>query len=287
MTSPIIDAASERPFDTRNGPQDAGPDGESRIQVDAPEPIRRPAEFVDERGHRLSAGRVHRGPGGWESRSRHRDGRTISWQQALAGGALLGTGALLLWRSRQHAASHHYEVGFRESLRSLRHGARESWDGARERASGLARDVRDGAQEASETLSSRVGSLADATRERAHSIGDKAQQRYDESSDYLAQQYGEMQSRVETLLHEQPLVVGAIGVAVGAAIGGLMPSTRREDQLLGGIRDDVVSQASRAAVDKVDTLGGQAADALSSLGERAFGSDETDKDSADRHAQGK
>jgi hypothetical protein len=36
-----------------------------------------------------------------------------------------------------------------------------------------------------------------------------------------------------TLLEEQPITLGALGLAVGAAIGAMLPSTEQEDRLLG------------------------------------------------------
>jgi beta-lactamase regulating signal transducer with metallopeptidase domain len=39
-----------------------------------------------------------------------------------------------------------------------------------------------------------------------------------------------------TLLEEQPLVLGAFGVALGAIIGAALPSTEQEDRLVGDTR---------------------------------------------------
>lgn len=41
----------------------------------------------------------------------------------------------------------------------------------------------------------------------------------------------------------QPLVMGALGLAVGAAIGAGLPATREEDQWMGEARDDLLRQA--------------------------------------------
>lgn len=43
----------------------------------------------------------------------------------------------------------------------------------------------------------------------------------------------------------QPLVAGAIAVAVGAALGGALPRTRKEDELMGAKSDELMRQAER------------------------------------------
>jgi Protein of unknown function (DUF3618) len=53
-----------------------------------------------------------------------------------------------------------------------------------------------------------------------------------------------------SLLEEQPLILGALGIALGAAIGAVLPSTEQEDRLVGEMRDK--------AMEKAKQLGGEA-----------------------------
>jgi ElaB/YqjD/DUF883 family membrane-anchored ribosome-binding protein len=58
----------------------------------------------------------------------------------------------------------------------------------------------------------------------------------------------------ERLLHENPLAVGAAAVAVGAAVGLALPSTRIEQEYMGELSENVVDktkQVAREAMDKV------------------------------------
>ena len=48
-------------------------------------------------------------------------------------------------------------------------------------------------------------------------------------------------------IESQPLVAGLVTAAVGALIGVALPGTRREDELMGGARDNLASQAREAA----------------------------------------
>lgn len=47
-------------------------------------------------------------------------------------------------------------------------------------------------------------------------------------------------------LEREPLIVGALGLALGAAIGAMLPSTRIEDESFGKTSDDVKDEALRA-----------------------------------------
>ncbi len=53
----------------------------------------------------------------------------------------------------------------------------------------------------------------------------------------------------KTFLQKQPLAAGAIAVGMGALIGAFLPSTRREDDLLGEHRDTVMA-AARATLNE-------------------------------------
>jgi hypothetical protein len=63
------------------------------------------------------------------------------------------------------------------------------------------------------------------------------------------------QRSAENFFENQPLVVGALAVAVGAAIGGLMPRSRFEDEHMGSHRDRLVSEADRILEEEKRKLG--------------------------------
>lgn len=75
-----------------------------------------------------------------------------------------------------------------------------------------------------------------------------------------AQEKVEAQARAtakksQTFLHDQPLAVGAIALGLGALIGAVLPSTRREDDLLGAHRDAVMAQARATLNDEIAKAG--------------------------------
>jgi hypothetical protein len=70
------------------------------------------------------------------------------------------------------------------------------------------------------------------------------------------------------LWREQPLVLGAIAVAAGAALAALLPSTAAEDSLLGATSDAAKSRLKREAEVRADRLRDVAEDALKTIKEQ-------------------
>lgn len=57
--------------------------------------------------------------------------------------------------------------------------------------------------------------------------------------------------KTERFVHEQPLAVGAIALGFGVLAGTLLPSTRREDEILGARRDALMADARNALEDEM------------------------------------
>jgi ElaB/YqjD/DUF883 family membrane-anchored ribosome-binding protein len=52
-----------------------------------------------------------------------------------------------------------------------------------------------------------------------------------------------MGTRVEHMLHENPLAVGAVAVAAGTAVGLMLPTTRFENEYIGETSERLVDKA--------------------------------------------
>lgn len=117
----------------------------------------------------------------------------------------------------------------------------------------------------------RVGEMAQSAQERigdtAESVRDYARQQADSVRDYARQQTAHASSTFDSLRHEHPLILGALGFALGAALGAGLPPTQREDELMGETRDEYVQKAKEAGeeqlekVQQVATAAGKAAQA--------------------------
>ena len=65
---------------------------------------------------------------------------------------------------------------------------------------------------------------------------------------------GTMQSNLAHTLERQPLLLGAIGLALGAGIGAVLPSTDLEEESFGHSATTIVGQAQDLAEQKMETL---------------------------------
>jgi hypothetical protein len=122
------------------------------------------------------------------------------------------------------------------AARSAQRGARRLAAGARDRLSVTGRQLRHGAH--------RAGA-------RAGYYGRRAQRSF-----------------LDTL-HEQPLVLGAVGLAVGAAIGAALPATETEDEWMGETRDRVRDHAVGAGAEQLAKAGTTAAAAFEAARDEA------------------
>ncbi len=185
--------------------------------------------------------------------------------------------------------SYGYDNGYDESTRKYRGkstlssaqdsvgNAYDSVSGAAgnayESVSGVAGDaygkVGDAASSAYEGVSSAAGSayegVSSAASKTISGVKNFAGNTYEKAGDYSSK-------AVETYDHyieENPLAVGAVALAVGAAVGFSIPSTKYEGQLLGEYRQQVLDKAQNVAGDLVDRVKEVASEAKKTVGEAA------------------
>ena len=108
-------------------------------------------------------------------------------------------------------------------------------------------ETRGAAQRTSQSLSE----AADATMARAAQVGDATRRG--------AQK---VRSGYDHLVNEQPLALGAIGLALGAVLAAAAPRTRQEDEWMGDSSDRLVDGAMRAGRGKIREVQRAATEAL-------------------------
>ena len=132
--------------------------------------------------------------------------------------------------------------------------ARDAASGAADRAQGSASSAKGTAQGLASSAKGKAQGLASSAKGTAHDVGstmqdaagtarDHVTDAADSAGDMLASGYEYARERID----ENPIVLGALGIALGAALGAGIPRTRIEDETLGEYRDDLVSQAKDVA----------------------------------------
>jgi ElaB/YqjD/DUF883 family membrane-anchored ribosome-binding protein len=135
--------------------------------------------------------------------------------------------------------------GLRTQLGDKVSGAREAVSSAASGVAERAGSVKERAGEAAGRVQERVHDLSTSARERASELGTRARE-----------QGRRAQTGVERTLDENPLLLVAGAAVLGLTIGLLLPSTQREDEMLGPTRDrladragETIDRAKEAAAD--------------------------------------
>ncbi|GAC1560949.1 MAG: hypothetical protein NVS2B5_25060 [Beijerinckiaceae bacterium] len=115
-------------------------------------------------------------------------------------------------------------------------------------------------------IGGKAGDIARSYSESISGFADDAQQALRERSQRLAEgARSSAQSGLSFVLEDQPLIIAAIGVAAGAALGAILPGTTAENRMMGGTRDKVAELASETAKQKLGELGSAASEATERL----------------------
>lgn len=123
------------------------------------------------------------------------------------------------------------------------HGMRDKLHGAREKLGSAGSRVSEGTRHAASSVRDRASSAADSVRHGASSATDSVRHGARRASDGM-----------QRLLDENPMAAAGIGIAVGALLGALVPSTRKEDEWLGQHSDRLTGKAKEFARTGADTL---------------------------------
>ncbi|WP_447555415.1 DUF3618 domain-containing protein [Vreelandella sp. EE22] len=122
--------------------------------------------------------------------------------------------------------------------------------GMKERVSGRARHLGQGASEAAHHLSDRAHHMGGSMRNNTSHLYQSTQHGMHDAGQW-AKSAGQHTS---DFIQEHPLVVGALGLALGAALGSILPSTRKEDEYMGDYRDRFMHEAADKGHEHADRM---------------------------------
>lgn len=112
--------------------------------------------------------------------------------------------------------------------------------------------LRRGASQGFSSAKERIAGSMDSMRGKAGNVAESAKEQWERARGGL-----------DYLVNEQPLALGAIGLAIGAVLGATAPRTRAEEQLMG--------EASRNLMDKAKETGQQQLDKATQAAKKGAG----------------
>lgn len=168
----------------------------------------------------------------------------------------IGTGLLVYQGFAKKSSYRSGSYGRRLSDGRDRITGESTFDSARESIGNVASRAYDGisdtATSALDTVSNVAGNAYEGVAGKLSTAytgaGDLAHRAYDRAGEYGAVAY----EKYDEYLEENPLALGAIALAVGAAVGLSIPSTNYEGRLMGEARENLVQKAQDAAGTLVD-----------------------------------
>ena len=160
-------------------------------------------------------------------------------------------GAGLAWLMLGKPASEPTNAGGNIDFGRATHRDRGSPAEPTDSALGKVSDATTGAMDSASTI---AGNAVEGTKRSAEQILTSVTGKAGEWKDQASEMTKGGKQTLEDLLQREPLIVAALGVAVGAAIGALLPTTDFEDEQLGDYRDkvrDTVGDVYRKGVEEV------------------------------------
>ncbi len=154
-------------------------------------------------------------------------------------------------------------------------------DGLRQRASDALHEVGDRAR----NMTSGAGERAQNMKSSA---GDRMQRMKQGSSDRLGNASSRARdagSWISDMAHDNPVAAGAIGLAAGALLGALIPTSRAEQRAMGETRDQLVDRASEMGSEQLDRASDKAQEAAEKAKDAADQKMYDDNDSSDKDKQ--
>ncbi|MDA8166120.1 MAG: hypothetical protein M0017_13940 [Desulfobacteraceae bacterium] len=115
---------------------------------------------------------------------------------------------------------------------------------AKEKMQGVGERARERFSRLTETFRRRAGETAEDLRQRTGHVG--------EYQAAAGERGREMKWRFQAAMREQPLAMGALFFSVGAAVGAILPITRREARLMSGPREEMVEKTEEMAQEQLE-----------------------------------
>jgi uncharacterized protein YjbJ (UPF0337 family) len=122
-------------------------------------------------------------------------------------------------------------------------------------ARGIATTARNAIGGAADQVQHAAGQAVEQVQGTADQIMDQVQDMSGAVVDQVQEQVSQAQSFLHRQMEENPLLVGAVAVAIGGVLATTVRTNPREDQLLGAARDRLIGTAKELTHDTMDKVG--------------------------------
>jgi ElaB/YqjD/DUF883 family membrane-anchored ribosome-binding protein len=164
--------------------------------------------------------------------------------------------------------------GLKDKASHLKEGASERVSHLKDGISERASSMREGASHLRDNASHKWSDAKDRVGETAHNAADSMRHQADRARQGFSH-----------LMEDNPLVIGAIALGVGALLGAALPTTRKEDELMGETGDKLRSKAGEAK-DAVREKGREVAQSAREKGKETAREIRDDSSSSTRDSTG-
>jgi len=130
-------------------------------------------------------------------------------------------------------------------------------------AQGTAHDVGESVSHLAHDAGHRVAEVAGEARDAAMQLAGQANMRGRRVVRGAGRQIMRAERGIEGTMRENPLVLGAVAIAIGAAIGLALPSSHIEDEWMGDAKERLVRRAEETASEAIHGVEGAVAGQLS------------------------
>jgi hypothetical protein len=160
--------------------------------------------------------------------------------------AVMGLG--LAWLMAGNRSSNRHYDGRYDEHRSF---AQSGGEGMRDRMHVMGDKASDALSGAKERVTEMGSAVTDRGRQALHRVGDAAGSMADRTAEYGSQ----AKRAIGNVMETEPLIIGAVGLVVGAAIGASLPRTEMEDRAVGPMRDKLLEKGKDIAQEGLQQAG--------------------------------